>query len=61
MAGVHGGKLLAALESDKLPVSDITRLEEAIARYHAWIKDMDGITTTDLSTYIVEMVSLLNA
>ncbi|MDR1013892.1 MAG: Bpu10I family restriction endonuclease [Coriobacteriales bacterium] len=61
MRGVHGEKLVAALESDKLPVSDKPRLSEAIVRYDTWIDDLSKVSGTVVSECIEEMVEMLNS
>jgi len=60
MRGVHGEKLVAAFESEKLPAVDRDRVEAAIEKYDAWVRDMSGIRTAMLSQCIEEMVALLN-
>lgn len=39
----HFDKLNALLQNDKLPVDDRVKIEEAIARYHGWIQDLNGV------------------
>lgn len=58
--GVHGEKIIAARDSDKLPASDKPRLEEAIQKYEKWIDDLDKIDDENFEAFIVKMVSLLN-
>ena len=58
--GVHGEKLVSVLNSDKLPVDEVERIEDAIKVYDDWIIELneaDGDSVTDL---IFNMVELLN-
>ena len=60
MRGVHGEKIVSAINSDKLPESDKNRLEQALEVYDRWVEDLntvDGDTTDDI---ISQMVELLN-
>lgn len=60
LRGVHGEKIVAARESDKLPFSDQKRLDEAITKYDQWVLDLNAAnkeTTEDLIEY---MINLLN-
>ena len=61
MRGAHGEKLVAALDSDKLPESDKPRIEAAIGRYDNWVKDLDNPRERILSNRINEMVDHLNS
>lgn len=36
--GTHGEKIVAALESTKLPNSDKSRLEVALQKYDEWVR-----------------------
>lgn len=58
--GVHGEKLVAALESDKLPEVDIPRIKNAIERYDKWITDLNAVDASDMEKCVNEMVTLLN-
>lgn len=58
--GTHGEKIVAALESIKLPNSDKPRLEAALQKYDEWVRalnDADALTVDEL---IEKMVNLLN-
>lgn len=58
--GTHGEKIVAALESIKLPNSDKPRLEAALQKYDEWVRalnDADALTVDEL---IKKMVNLLN-
>lgn len=55
----HGDKLRALSENDKLPPSDRPRVRVAIARYEAWIDELDGTQGTGESV-ILPMVSSLS-
>lgn len=54
----HLEKLTSALENDKLPNSDRSRLEAAITRYHEWIASIRNVTTTG-NAAIRPLVNLL--
>lgn len=43
MRGVHGEKLVALLDNEKLPQVDISRVHEAIATYDRWISDLNNV------------------
>lgn len=55
----HGDKLRALSENDKLPASDRPRVRTAIARYEAWIDELNGTRGTGQSV-ILPMVSSLS-
>lgn len=61
MRGVHGEKLVAALNSEKLPKEDKPRLEQAIAVYDKWVADMHAVDCNTVDKIVESMVSLLNA
>jgi len=58
--GVHGEKLVAAKNSDKIPQGDIARIEYAINAYDKWIQDLQTVNAGDLQALIIELVHLLN-
>lgn len=58
--GTHGEKVVAARESDKLPIRDHVRLDEAIARYDQWVQELNTSEGETLDEIINNMVSLLN-
>lgn len=58
--GVHGEKLVAALNSDKLPNEDIPMLENAIKKYDEWIISLNNVEGDSMEEIITKMVSLLN-
>ncbi|MBR3391179.1 MAG: Bpu10I family restriction endonuclease [Firmicutes bacterium] len=58
--GTHGEKVVAARESDKLPVADQERLDEAISKYDKWIQDLESADGVTLDELIENMVTLLN-
>lgn len=51
----HGSKLRALLTNNKLPITDKKRVEEAIERYGAWIRDLKsfGGSKKELLTNLV--------
>lgn len=58
--GTHGEKIIAAMESDKLPSVDKDRLKEAITVYDKWVEDLKTADANDLDALIDFMVSKLN-
>lgn len=58
--GVHGEKIVAAIESDKVPKTDIPRLEKALTVYDKWVKDLNSVEANTLDELIEKMVSLLS-
>ena len=60
MVGVHGDKLIATRDSDKLPAEDVARLDEAIGRYEKWINDLNDVIADTVPELITKMVDLLN-
>lgn len=57
----HYEKLLAAKANEKLPSSDIPRIDAAIARYREWVKALNAVTGKTPKEIVTQMVSLLNA
>jgi hypothetical protein len=55
----HLEKLRAALVNDKLPPSDVPRIERAIEVYHRWITELDALTGTP-EEILGKAVALLN-
>ena len=58
--GVHGEKIVAARDSDKLPCSDKKRLDDAISKYDQWVSELnkaDKETTEDLIEYMVNSLN----
>jgi hypothetical protein len=53
-------KLTATHENDKLPACDKPRIEEAIHRYHEWIKALDTVTGKSPKERLQKLVALLN-
>lgn len=60
MRGIHGEKLVAARESDKLPRRDKARIDAAIAVYDHWVQQLSAATAETVDEYIALMVNLLN-
>lgn len=58
--GVHGEKLVALLQSSKLPIGDKNRVEEAILKYDKWIEELRNIQEESLEDLIKSMVHKLN-
>lgn len=60
LRGTHGEKIVAAMDSAKLPNSDKSRLEAALQKYDGWVialKEADAPTVGDL---IEKLVKLFN-
>lgn len=55
----HLDKLNATLENEKLPAGDRPRVEQARARYHQWIEQMQAVSGTP-EERIERLVELLN-
>lgn len=53
-------KLTATHENDKLPACDKPRIEQAIQRYHEWIKALDAVTGRSPQRRLEKLVALLN-
>lgn len=60
LRGVHGEKLVATLNSDKLPFTDKKRLETAINKYDIWVKRLSEVNEIELEKRIQKLVDLLN-
>ena len=58
--GTHGEKIVAAIESDKMPETDKIRLREAIDKYDKWIERLNTDDSETLDSFIEMMVGLLN-
>lgn len=59
--GTHGDKIVAALDSSKLPSSDMPRLEAALQRYDEWVTALDAADALTVDELIEKMVGLLNS
>lgn len=60
LRGVHGEKIVAAIDSEKMPATDIPRLKEALVKYDEWVKKLNEASGNTLDELIENMVSLLN-
>lgn len=58
--GVHGEKIVAAIEGEKTPEYDISRLRVALDKYDDWISSLKNFEADTLSDFIAGMVHLLN-
>ena len=58
--GVHGEKIVAAIASNKMPTTDIPRLEKALEQYDIWIEKLNKATGKTLDELIENMVEYLN-
>ena len=55
--GVHGEKIVAVIESDKVPKTDIPPLEKALGVYDKWVKDLNSVEANTLDELVIKMVS----
>ena len=60
LRGVHGEKIVAAIDSEKMPATDILRLKDALVKYDEWVKKLNEASGNTLDELIENMVSLLN-
>lgn len=58
--GTHGEKIVAAMDSDKLPSSDKPRLEAALQKYDEWIIALEEADAPTIDALIEKLVGLLN-
>lgn len=58
--GIHGDKIVATLESEKLPSSDKNRVKTALEYYDNWIDKLNHTSAESLELLITRMVNLLN-
>lgn len=58
--GTHGEKIVAAMESAKLPNSDKARLEAALQKYDKWVEELEAVDAPTVNELIEKLVGLLN-
>lgn len=58
--GTHGEKIVAAMDSAKLPNSDKSRLEAALQKYDEWIIALEEADAPTVDELIEKLVGLLN-
>lgn len=58
--GTHGEKIVAAMESAKLPSSDKSRLEAALQKYDEWVEKLEAADAPTVNELIETLVGLLN-
>ena len=58
--GTHGEKIVAAIESEKLPANDKSRLEAALQKYDEWIVKLKSADAPTVDALVEELVNLLN-
>ena len=58
--GVHGEKIVAAIDGEKTPECDKDRLRSALVKYDEWVMSLNHYQAETLSDFVVGMVSLLN-
>ena len=60
MRGAHGEKIIAAIQSEKMPKADVDRLKEALSVYDSWIREIKSSSAQTLTELISSLVSSLN-
>lgn len=58
--GVHGEKIVSAIQSNKMPVKDVPRLEMALQRYDEWIEKLKSINAETVDELVEKLVTELN-
>ena len=58
--GVHGEKIVATYNNEKLPDKDKLRVEEALKVYDKWVEDLENTEAETLDDLIIKLVDLLN-
>ena len=58
--GTHGEKIVAAMDSAKLPSSDKSRLETALQKYDEWVSALEAADAPTVDELIEKLASLLN-
>ena len=58
--GVHGEKIVSAIQSNKMPVKDVPRLEMALQRYDEWIEKLKGINAETVDELVEKLMTELN-
>ena len=58
--GTHGEKIVAAMDSAKLPNSDKSRLEAALQKYDEWVSALEAADAPTVDELIEKLVGLLN-
>ena len=54
--GVHGEKIVSAIQSNKMPVKDVPRLEMALQRYDECIEKIKGINAETVDEVVEKLV-----
>lgn len=60
MRGTHGEKIVAAIESEKMPAVDVERLKEALKVYDKWVEKLNTVDAEALPELVVLLVDQLN-
>lgn len=58
--GVHGEKIVSAIQSNKMPVKDVPRLEMALKKYDEWIERLKAINAETVDELVEKLVTELN-
>ncbi|MDR1109353.1 MAG: hypothetical protein LBP92_01330 [Deltaproteobacteria bacterium] len=58
--GIHGQKLISALENKKLPASDKRGLEVAFKKYQSWIERINSVKGDNVQQLVDILVKELN-
>ena len=53
-------KIVSAIQSNKMPVKDVPRLEMALQRYDEWIEKLKGINAETVDELVEKLVTELN-
>lgn len=58
--GVHGEKIISAIQSNKMPAKDVPRLEMALQKYDEWIEKLNAINAETVDELVEKLVAELN-
>lgn len=58
--GVHGEKIVSAIQSNKMPVKDVPRLEMVLKKYDEWIERLKAINAETVDELVEKLVTELN-
>ena len=58
--GVHGEKIVSAIQSNRMPVNHVPRMEMALQRYDEWIEKLKGINAETVDELVEKLVTELN-
>ncbi|MDY2996033.1 MAG: Bpu10I family restriction endonuclease [Faecalimonas sp.] len=58
--GVHGEKIVSAIQSNKMPAKDVPRLKMALQKYDEWIEKLNAINAETVDELVEKLVAELN-